>query len=40
MEQGYKMSLNEEAALERELTQLLEVTLKLECELESVVSRN
>jgi hypothetical protein len=39
MEQMYQMDACEEATLERELNQLLEVTLKLECELEAVVSR-
>jgi hypothetical protein len=40
MEQIYQMDTNEELALERELKQLLEVTLRLECELSNLVSRN
>jgi hypothetical protein len=40
MKQKTQMEKNEELALERELNQLLEITLKLECELEAAVSRN
>jgi len=40
MEQRYKMDAGEEAILEKELNQLLKITLQLECELEAVISKN
>ena len=40
MEQRYEMEISEEVAVERELNHLFEVTLRLECELEAVFSRN
>jgi len=41
MEQAYQqMQASDEVVLERELNQLLEVTLRLEYELEAVVSKN